>query len=105
VSIGKLDVEQCPKLVDGARQRRDARPAIGYNGGMTKTKSWQSKLLDEPRMGFVEEHGFRPHIVARPRRRQPEPVPEPIKYDPLMKIVNEPRIGFDTIHLTSRSRA
>jgi hypothetical protein len=94
-----------PSAVDRSRQRRDARAAIGYNSGMTKTKSWQSKLLDEPRMGFVEEHGFRPQIVARPRRRQPEaPVPEPIKYDPLLKIVNEPRIGFDTIHLTSRSR-
>ncbi|WP_441241113.1 hypothetical protein [Tardiphaga sp. 768_D3_N2_1] len=70
---------------------------------MTQTKAWQSKLLDEPRIGFVEEHGSREGNAARAmtveRRHKPTASPRvATKPDPLAKILNEPRVGFETIH-------
>ncbi|MGM4906923.1 hypothetical protein AB8B21_02300 [Tardiphaga sp. 866_E4_N2_1] len=70
---------------------------------MTNTKAWQSKLLDEPRIGFVEEHGSRAAHAERAmvveRRHKPTASPRTTpKHDPLAKILNEPRVGFETIH-------
>jgi hypothetical protein len=75
---------------------------------MTKAKSWESKLLDEPRLGFVEEHGSRSWATKRARRlpesTQKLPRAEAPLHDPLSKILNEPRIGFDAMHRTSGER-
>ncbi|WNV09126.1 hypothetical protein [Tardiphaga sp. 709] len=70
---------------------------------MTNTKTWQSKLLDEPRIGFVEEHGSRAAnaeraMVVEQQQKPTPPPPPPPKHDPLAKILNEPRVGFETIH-------
>jgi hypothetical protein len=69
----------------------------------SKTPAWQSKLVDEPRIGFVEEHGSRAKNLERAtlsrRQQQPEPAAptQPPKPDRFAKILNEKRIGFETL--------
>jgi hypothetical protein len=63
----------------------------------SKLSAWQSKVLDEPRMGFVEEVLARAKEAARlhAERLLPPPAPPEIKKPaPLEKILNEGRIGF-----------
>lgn len=59
---------------------------------MKNQASWLGKVFDEPRVGFVAEHGSQLH----PRATPPEPVvpSPPPGPSPLDKIIDEERLGF-----------
>ena len=62
---------------------------------MKKQAPWVGKLFDEPRTGFVAEHGSQLHPLVKPPEpvKQPEPPPAPDR-SPLDKIIDEDRLGF-----------
>jgi hypothetical protein len=76
---------------------------------MKNQAPWARKLFDEPRIGFVAEHGSQLH----PRVKPPEPVepppalapaPLPPGPSPLDKIINEDRRGFAETQRIESSR-
>ncbi len=56
---------------------------------MKNQAPWAEKVFDEPRVGFVAEHGSQLHPLVKPT--EPPPVPGP---SPLDKIIDEDRLGF-----------
>jgi len=62
---------------------------------MKNQAPWLDKVFDEPRVGFVAEHGSQLHPLAKP----PEPAPPspPPGPSPLDKIIDEERLGFAEI--------
>lgn len=56
---------------------------------MKNQAPWAQKVFDEPRVGFVAEHGSQLHPLVKP----PEPPPAPGP-SPLDKIIDEDRLGF-----------
>lgn len=66
-----------------------------YISRMKNQASWLGKVFDEPRVGFVAEHGSQHHPRARPPEPvRPAPPPPPPKPSPLDKIIDEERVGF-----------
>ncbi|MET0446167.1 MAG: hypothetical protein ABW151_16435 [Pseudorhodoplanes sp.] len=70
----------------------DETPTRVYISRMKNQAPWLGKVFDEPRVGFVAEHGSQWHPLAKPPEPAPMP-PEPVP-SPLDKIIDEERIGF-----------
>lgn len=70
---------------------------------MKTPAAWQDKLFDEPRVGFVAEHGSQLHPLAKPRQEPVEP-PPPRSPSPLDKIIDEDRLGFAEAQRADQTR-
>jgi len=70
---------------------------------MKTSAAWQRKLFDEPRVGFVAEHGSQLHPLMKPHEPvEPPPPPGP---SPLDKIIDEDRLGFAEVQRADHARA
>ncbi len=62
---------------------------------MKNQAPWTGKVFDEPRVGFVAEHGSQMHPLVKPPEPPPlPPPPPPPERSPLDKIIDEDRIGY-----------
>jgi hypothetical protein len=67
---------------------------------MKNLATWARKVFDEPRVGFVAEHGSQRHPLARP----PELAEPPSGPSPLDKIIDEDRLGFAETQRADQAR-
>jgi len=68
----------------------DGLLVTAYISLMKNQSSWLRKVFDEPRVGFVAEHGSQLHPLEKRR----EPAARSPKPSPLDKIIDEERQGF-----------
>jgi hypothetical protein len=69
---------------------------------MKNLAPWARKVFDEPRVGFVAEHGSQRHPLAKPLELA-EPLPSPGP-SPLDKIIDEDRLGFAEAQRADQAR-